>query len=91
MNLFDVGVGVAIGLGLAAGGWTFAKIGSWLSAKARLLEGPGASYERRNGGRGFVPHRRRSRCRRDLRDRRRTRYGCKVVNGRTVCRLDHTQ
>ena len=38
MNLFDVGVGVAIGLGLAACGWTFAKIGSWLSAKAKLLE-----------------------------------------------------
>ena len=26
MNLFDVGVGVAIGLALAGGGWTFAKI-----------------------------------------------------------------
>ena len=38
MNLFDVGIGVAIGLGLASDGCTFAKIGSWLSAKAKLLE-----------------------------------------------------
>ena len=38
MNLFDIGIGVAIGLGLAADGWTSAKIVSWLSAKAKLLE-----------------------------------------------------
>ena len=37
MNLFDVRVGAAIGLALAGGGWTFAKINSRLSAEAKVL------------------------------------------------------
>jgi type IV secretory pathway TrbL component len=38
MDVFSIGVGVCIGLGLAASGWTAAKLGAWASAKVKLLE-----------------------------------------------------
>ena len=38
MNLESVLIGVAIGLGLAASGWTVTKIAAWVEAKIASIE-----------------------------------------------------
>ena len=38
MNIIDVGIGICIGLGLAACGWTAGRISTWLKAKVAVLE-----------------------------------------------------
>jgi len=38
MDLATLAIGIAIGLALAAGGWTFSKIGHWAEAKIESIE-----------------------------------------------------